>query len=35
MTLFVEDPARKPSDWAQLDTVRLALASVVVISHAN
>jgi peptidoglycan/LPS O-acetylase OafA/YrhL len=31
----IEDPARKPSGWAQLDTVRLVLSSVVVISHAN
>jgi peptidoglycan/LPS O-acetylase OafA/YrhL len=30
----IEDPAR-PSGWAQLDTVRLVLSSVVVISHAN
>jgi peptidoglycan/LPS O-acetylase OafA/YrhL len=31
----IEDPARKPSGWAQLDTVRLVLSAIVVISHAN
>ena len=34
MSFQIEDPAR-PSGWAQLDTVRLVLSSVVVISHAN
>lgn len=35
MDFHIEDPARKSSGWAQLDTVRLVLSSVVVISHAN
>jgi peptidoglycan/LPS O-acetylase OafA/YrhL len=35
MNLSIERSTRKPSGWSQLDTVRLVLASVVVISHAN
>jgi peptidoglycan/LPS O-acetylase OafA/YrhL len=35
MNLLIEEATRKPSGWAQLDTVRLVLSSAVVISHAN
>ena len=35
MNFFIEDHTRKPPGWAQLDTVRLVLSSIVVISHAN